>query len=85
MTVWDTWILLQSAGSFRITRIIMGSLSYIWYLIAVARGEVSFNNTFAKTFEMFSFISMLWFVIFVLRYISITIYFHMITIEANKI
>ena len=60
-------------------------ISYILHLIAVKRGEVSFNNTFAKTLEMFAFISMLWLVIFVFRYVAITTYFYIATTGANKI
>ena len=63
----------------------MASMSYILYLIAVARGEVSFNTTFAKNLEIFAFISMLLFVIFVFLYVAISIYFHMVTTETNKI
>jgi hypothetical protein len=66
-------------------RIIVASVSYVFYVTAVARGEVSFNNTFAKPLEMFAFIGMLWFVIFVFRYVPITIYFHMVTTAADKI
>ena len=60
-------------------------ISYILHLIAVKRGEVSFNNTFAKTLEMFAFISMLWLVIFVFRYVAITLYCYIATTETNRI
>jgi len=48
----------------------MASISYIFYLIAVARGEVLFNNIFSKTLEMFASISMSWFVIFCVQICS---------------
>jgi len=63
----------------------MASISYILHLITLARFEVSFNYIFAKLLEILAVISMLCFAIFLFRYIALTLYFNMITTEANKL
>jgi hypothetical protein len=60
-------------------------ISYILHLIAVARGEISSKNRYAFPIEIFVFLSIVWVVIFVFRYVAITVLCHMATSEAHRI
>jgi hypothetical protein len=63
-------------------RYFMASCSYILHLISVSKNEVSFNYT---SWICSPFIKMLYLVIFVFRYVVITVYCYIATIEANRI
>jgi len=60
----------------------MASISYVLHLIVVPRSEVSFNYT---SWKCSPFIRMLWLVIFVFRYVAITLNCYIATTETNRI
>ena len=50
------WLSVTSSWLYSVR--LIASICYTYSLIAVARGEVSFNDNFANPLEMFAFISM---------------------------